>query len=87
MLPTVSYVAHADTTTKKLCVKGTFDAILLLESKYQTLTLNNIELTALYFLFYRLEVNIPWLNVNIDKTYGPKTYYDSGTLDIGDWCS
>jgi hypothetical protein len=67
MLPTVSYVAHADTTTKKLCVKGTFDAILLLESK--------------------LEVNIPWLNVNIDKTYGPKTYYDSGTLDIGDWCS
>ena len=34
-----------------------------------------------------LDINISWLHVHTDKTWGPKTIYDSGEKQIFSYCA
>jgi len=33
-----------------------------------------------------LDINISWLNIHDDRTFGPKSLYASGNQSIGHWC-
>ena len=36
--------------------------------------------------FAEMHINLPYIRVHIDKTFGPYSLFDTGVKSIGHWC-